>query len=84
MCVRPRDFDKGSATFGSRAQVTTSNRLLFKYLSVDNCSQWKLLVSNREMDFALHFEEWNNCLVFILPLNLHFKYLLVIQITSPW
>lgn len=71
MCTwPPGDFDHGSAAFGSRAQVTTSNRLLFKYLSVSNYSQWKLLVSNREMDLALRFEEWNNCLVFIPPINL--------------
>lgn len=36
---------------------------------MSNCSQWKLLVSNREMDLASHFEEWNG-LVFILPINL--------------
>lgn len=57
MCAGCKIFKRGSAAFGSRAQVTTSNRLLFKYLSVSNCSQWKLLVSNREMDLALHFEE---------------------------
>ena len=70
LCVAPRRLWLGSAAFGCRASVTTSNRLLFKYLSVSNYSQWKLLVSNREMDLALHFEEWNNCLVFILPIIL--------------
>lgn len=71
MCAWPRgDFDHDSAAFGWRAQVSTSNRLLFKYLSVSNHSQWKLLASNREMDLASRFEEWNNCLAFILPMNL--------------
>lgn len=42
------------------AQVTACHRLLFKYLPICNWSQWKVLVSNGELNLALHFEEWNN------------------------
>lgn len=77
-------FDGSSAVFGSRAQVTSSNGLLFKYPSVSDCSQWKLLASDWGMDLALQFEEWNNCLGICPAYDLKLKYLLVIELTSRW
>lgn len=44
----------------------------------------ELLVSNREIDLALRFEEWNNCFCIYPAPESALQMLLVIQITSPW